>query len=108
MQPPTPSRDRARRLRRDETDAERKLWLRLRARQLAGVKFRRQVAIGPFFADFYSAERKLVIELDGRQHVERAPRDRARTRYLSDQGYRVIRFWDREVRVQDAARRRVR
>jgi very-short-patch-repair endonuclease len=90
---------RARALRREETDAERKLWQRLQAKEFAGFKFRRQFPIGDFIADFCCRERKLVVELDGGQHAEPAgiTRDLWRTRLLEGRGYRVIRFWDNEV-----------
>ena len=91
------SRDRARQLRRDETDAERKLWARLRNRRFAGVKFRRQHRIGPFIADFCCVECRLVVELDGGQHATRTESDQRRTEFLGGQGYRVLRFWDNEV-----------
>ena len=90
-------RDRARQLRRDQTAVESKLWFRLRARQLAGAKFRRQYPIGPFIADFCCMEHGLVVELDGSQHVEQEAADRRRSAFLTRQGYRVIRFWDNEV-----------
>ena len=80
------------------TDAERKLWSRLRNRQL-GVKFRRQMPIDRFIADFASVEAKLVNELDGSQHsldIERE-RDRKRTAVIDSAGYIVIRFWNLEV-----------
>jgi very-short-patch-repair endonuclease len=90
---------RARALRRQETDAERKLWQRLRGNELAGLKFRRQFPIGDFIVDFCCRERKLVIELDGGQHAEPAAiaKDSWRTGLLQGRGYRVIRFWDNEV-----------
>jgi len=87
----------ARRLRRSQTDAERKLWSRLRDRRLCGARFRRQHPIGSFIADFCCTEAKLVIELDGSQHALRLAEDQARTKYLESQGYVVIRFWDNEV-----------
>ncbi len=90
----------ARRLRRDLTDAERRLWSHLRARRFEKVKFRRQVPIGPFIADFCSHQCKLIVELDGGQHAERETYDRERTRYLERKGYRVIRFWDHEVLLE--------
>jgi len=90
-------KSRARRLRRQQTDAESKLWARLRARQLCGAKFRRQHAIGPFIADFCTVERGLVIELDGGQHATQAQADQRRSAYLERSGYRVLRFWDNEV-----------
>ena len=90
-------RDRARQLRRAQTDAEKKLWDRLRGGKLHGVKFRRQFPIGPFFADFCAAKELLVIELDGSQHLEGMVRDDARTKYLERLGYRVARFWDSDA-----------
>ena len=87
----------ARDLRRNQTDAERLLWGRLRARRLCGVKFRRQEVLGPYVVDFACLEPKLVIEVDGGQHAEQAPNDAARTGYLEALGYRVIRFWNDEV-----------
>lgn len=88
---------RARDLRERQTDAERSLWLSLRDRRLAGVKFRRQHPIGPYIADFCSPESRLVIEIDGGQHASRVEADRRRTEYLSREGYRVLRFWDNDV-----------
>jgi len=85
------------RLRREQTDAERKLWSRLRDRRLFGARFRRQHPIGPFISDFCCTEAKLVIELDGRQHALRLSDDQVRTKYLESQGYVVIRFWDNDV-----------
>jgi very-short-patch-repair endonuclease len=87
-------RDRARELRRAQTDAERKLWSRLKGAQLHGVRFRRQFPIGPFFADFCAPKEFLVIELDGSQHMDMLDRDEQRTKYLEGLGYRVVRFWD--------------
>lgn len=89
-------RERARRLRRNQTEAERKLWARLRARQL-GTRFRRQHPIGPFIADFCCQEHRLVIELDGGQHATRAEADERRSALLERKGYRVLRFWDNEI-----------
>jgi very-short-patch-repair endonuclease len=87
---------RARRLRRDMTDAERLLWGRLRAAQ-TGVKFRRQMWLSGFIADFASVEAKLVVELDGGQHDRERDRDARRTRALAAEGYRVLRFWNHDV-----------
>jgi very-short-patch-repair endonuclease len=89
-------RERARSLRVDPTDAEKRLWSRLRNRQTRGLKFVRQYAIGPYFADFVCREAMLVIELDGGQHAD-SGRDAHRTRFLNEQGYSVLRFWNREV-----------
>jgi very-short-patch-repair endonuclease len=87
---------RARRLRHDATDAERRLWYRLRARQIDGAKFVRQEPIGPFVADFVCREQHLVIEVDGGQHAT-DPRDAVRDRWLREHGYRVLRFWNNDV-----------
>jgi very-short-patch-repair endonuclease len=87
---------RAQRLRRDLTDAERKLWSLLRNRQLGGAKFRRQQPIGSFIADFVCQEHRLIIEADGGQHAESAT-DAARTEFLERVGYRVLRFWNNDI-----------
>jgi len=79
------------------TDAERKLWARLRSRAIAGAKFRRQLPIGPFVADFACVERRLVVEVDGGQHAQAQRNDARRTRALADHGYTVLRFWNSEV-----------
>jgi len=90
---------RARALRRRQTEAERLLWNRLRDRQLSGLKFRRQVAIGTFIVDFVCFDARLVVELDGGQHGEdrHAARDAARTTWLEGEDFRVLRFWNNEV-----------
>lgn len=90
-------KERARQLRRDQTDAEKKLWSRLRARQLAGFKFRRQFVIGPFIADFCCFEQRLIVELDGGQHADQIGADQKRSDFLLARGYRILRFWDNEV-----------
>jgi adenine-specific DNA-methyltransferase len=84
-------------LRRTQTDAEKKLWSRLRDRQICAVKFRRQHPIGRFVADFCCLEKRLIVELDGGQHIANAEADRNRSRYLETKGFRVLRFWDNEV-----------
>lgn len=89
--------ERAKRLRRDQTHAERKLWSRLRSRQLNGAKFRRQHPIGPYIVDFCCLEKKLAVELDGGHHTERMLEDRLRSDYLMQHGYRVLRFWNHEI-----------
>jgi len=91
------ARDRARVLRRDPTDAEKTLWQILRARQVDGHKFRRQVPLGRYIADFVCHDARLIGELDGGQHDASSQREAARTRFLQDQGYRVLRFWNQEV-----------
>ena len=88
---------RARELRHAPTPAEGKLWLHLQADQLIGHSFRRQHAIGPFIADFCCIKRKLVIELDGGQHLDQEGYDAERTAYLQSRGYRVVRFWNNDV-----------
>ncbi len=88
--------DRARRLRRDMTNAEWRLWGVLRGSQ-RGASFRRQHPIGPYFVDFYCAPLKLAIELDGGQHAERQGYDDARTTFLATQGIKVVRYWNNEV-----------
>ena len=89
----------ARKLRRDQTDAERTLWARLRSKQLMGVKFRRQQPVGPYIVDFINFDSRLVVEIDGGQHNEEKTihKDDNRTRWLRERGYRVLRFWDNEV-----------
>ena len=89
--------DRARRLRRNQTEAERRLWAHLRFRQLGNAKFRRQHPVGRFITDFCCMERGLVIELDGGQHAAQVEADQRRSVFLAQQGYRVVRFWDHEV-----------
>jgi len=93
----SPSRKNARGLRRQQTDVERKLWARLRARQIFGLKFRRQHPIGNYIVDFCCLEKKLVIELDGSQHAWDVEADRRRSQVLMDSGYRVLRFWNNEL-----------
>jgi len=90
-------RTRARDLRLHSTEAERVLWRRLSARKVAGVRFNRQVPIGPFICDFVARSVKLIIEIDGGQHGVEVERDAQRTRFLEAQGYQVIRFWNDDV-----------
>jgi very-short-patch-repair endonuclease len=87
----------ARRLRRDETQAEALLWRRIRARALLGRKFRRQQPIGPYVADFICIEARLVIELDGGQHDPGAEGTSERTAFLGRRGFRVLRFFNNDV-----------
>ncbi len=89
--------ERARQLRKELTPAEQKLWAYLRGNKLKGVNFRRQHAIGRYVVDFVSLKQKLIIELDGSQHLNREERDTERTQYLESQGYKVIRFWNDKV-----------
>jgi len=87
----------ARRVRREQTDAERALWFRLRDRRLNGWKFRRQFPIDRFVADFFCADAHLIVELDGGQHAARTKHDSQRTRVLEAMGYLVLRFWNNDV-----------
>jgi very-short-patch-repair endonuclease len=87
----------ARRLRRNQTDAERVLWFRLRDRRFAGWKFKRQVAIDRFVVDFLCVDAKLIVEVDGSQHGQRKERDAERTAALEAMGYLVLRFWNHDV-----------
>jgi adenine-specific DNA-methyltransferase len=96
-------RIRARRLRREQTDAEARLWFHLRNCRLDGAKFRRQQPLGPFVADFCCVGVGLVIEVDGGQHSERERTDARRTRLLEEQGFLVLRFWNNEVLEQTEA-----
>jgi len=89
-------RDRARELRRDMTDAERRLWRCLRLRQLDGFRFRRQVPVGPYIADFACLEASLLVEVDGGQH-DGSEGDPVRDAFLRRHGFRVLRFWNNEV-----------
>jgi very-short-patch-repair endonuclease len=89
--------ERARELRRFSTDAEKRLWQALRARRLAGAKFRRQVWLGGYVADFYCPEARLVVEADGGQHDEQRDYDARRSEALDREGFRVIRFWNHDV-----------
>ncbi|MGE3746493.1 MAG: endonuclease domain-containing protein [Sphingomonadaceae bacterium] len=88
---------RARELRNNATDAERLLWHHLNARKTTGVRFNRQVPIGPFICDFVSRGLKLVIEVDGGQHDWNSEQDRQRTDFLEARGYKLIRFWNNDV-----------
>lgn len=90
-------KQRARELRKNQSDAEKKMWSLLRNRQLDDYKFRRQYVIGPYIVDFCCFESKLVVEVDGGQHVQQFNYDRDRTEYLTSKNYRVLRFWNHEV-----------
>ena len=93
----------ARELRHGQTPIEERLWRELRSRQLVGMKFRRQHPIGSFIVDFYCADKRLVVEIDGDSHADQIAYDKRRTKWLEDQGYRVIRFTNREVLNQLSA-----
>jgi very-short-patch-repair endonuclease len=87
----------ARRLRKEMTEAERKLWSKLRHKQLGGLRFRRQVPLGNYIVDFACIEPKIIIEVDGSQHADHIDYDEQRTRWLETLGYTVLRFWNNQV-----------
>ncbi|WP_300615075.1 DUF559 domain-containing protein [Dokdonella sp.] len=93
----------ARNLRRNSTDAEHRLWYYLRNRQLGGFRFRRQVPLGRYVADFACIQERLVVELDGGQHVARRTHDDERMRYLGRAGFHVLRFWNDDVFLRTEA-----
>ena len=84
-------------LRRRLTDTERLLWRHLRAKHFLGLKFRRQEPIGRYIVDFVCHEKRLIIEVDGGQHAIDKDRDAKRDKWLNEQGYKVLRFWNNEV-----------
>jgi very-short-patch-repair endonuclease len=88
---------RCRCLREQRTEAEHRLWQRLRGHRLAGMKFRRQHPVGPYFVDFYCAEARLVVEVDGSQHMDAVRYDERRTLAIQAAGLRVLRFWNDDV-----------
>lgn len=87
----------ARRMRHEPTKAEKLLWQKLRRRQLGGYKFRRQHPIGNYIVDFYCAETKLIVEVDGDIHAYQESYDKERTKDLEALGYQVVRFWNEQV-----------
>jgi very-short-patch-repair endonuclease len=93
---PISAMPRARGLRQSLTDAERKLWYALRDRRMQTVKFRRQGPIGPYIADFFCVQHKLIVEADGSQHAE-SMRDGARDAWFIRNGYKILRFWNHEI-----------
>jgi very-short-patch-repair endonuclease len=88
---------RARELRLSQTEVEKRLWYRIRGRQLETCKFRRQAVIGRYIVDFACFERQLVIELDGGQYASKIEDDSKRTAWLNSQGYTVLRFWNNDI-----------
>ena len=91
--------ERRRELRRNQTDAEKAFWARVRNKQFFGVKFFRQYSVGPYILDFYCPALKLSIELDGGQHNQAESReyDAVRSEYLNAHGIEVVRYWNNEV-----------
>ena len=90
-------RERARSLRKTQTDVEAMMWRLLRSRELAGCKFRRQHPVVGYIADFICLDRKVIVELDGGQHDGNVQYDQARTHRLNEAGFRVLRFWNHQV-----------
>ncbi len=88
--------ERRRVLRSNATPQEILLWLKLRLKQL-GCKFQRQHSIGGYIVDFYCAEKRLIIEIDGSQHLDNVEYDRVRDDYFESLDYKVLRFWNNEV-----------
>jgi len=86
----------AQKLRKNSTHTEKYLWKYLQGKQLEGFKFRRQHPFGRYIVDFINLERKIIIEVDGGQHLENK-KDKLRDKWLKEQGYEVLRFWDNEV-----------
>ncbi len=87
----------AKTLSRNLTPVEEKLWTHLRAHRAGDVHFRKQHAIGHYIVDFCAPRKKLIIELDGSQHLEQQEYDKERTAFLESKGYRVLRFWNNAV-----------
>ena len=79
------------------TDVERLLWRALRSRQVNAHRFRRQHPIGPYIVDFTCIEQRVVVELDGGQHLDQATQDEQRTAFMQSQGWQVLRFWNNDV-----------
>ncbi len=94
--------ERARTLRQADNEAEAAMWNVLKAKRLGGHKFVRQFPIGPYYADFVCRSKRLVVEIDGSQHVD-STYDRSRDKYMSDSGYSVLRFWSVDVLKKSSA-----
>ena len=92
----------AKHMRHSPTDAETRLWRNLRAGRLAGYKFRRQQPPGRYIVDFVCFEERLVIEVDGGQHLDAQLSDASRTKWLESEGFRVLRFWNDDVLLRNS------
>ncbi|MBP6103572.1 MAG: endonuclease domain-containing protein [Gammaproteobacteria bacterium] len=90
-------KDRARDLRRFQTKTEGQLWFALQARRFSGYKFRRQRIIGTYIVNFLCLRKKIIIELDGSQHLDNQDYDQNRTEFLESVGFKVLRFWNNKV-----------
>ena len=93
---PISAKSRARAMRRDPTEAERKIWYALRDRRMQALKFRRQAPIGPYIVDFLCIAHRLVVEADGSQHAENE-RDVIRDAWLAGKGYKILRFSNHDI-----------
>jgi len=87
----------ARKLRKNSTRAESLLWSKLRAKQIVGVKFRRQQPIGNYIVDFVNVEKQIIVELDGGHHAKIKKKDSKRDKLLSENGFTVLRFWNNDI-----------
>ncbi len=91
--------ERAKSLRKAQTDAENRLWYYLRAKRFSGLKFKRQKLVGKYIVDFICIKLKLIIEVDGGQHLENIKYDQSRTQFFETQGFTVLRFWNHDVMI---------
>ena len=85
-------------LRKEPTESEREFWRHIRAKQLNGLRFRRQQRIGNYIVDFYCAEKKLAIELDGGQHAQ-SVKDKERDAFIESKGISIVRIWNNEIAI---------
>ena len=90
-------KEKARQLRKNQTDAEKALWKYLRDRRMFSSKFRRQHVMGSYIVDFVCLEQRLIVEVDGGQHAEQMGYDARRTAFLEGEGFKVMRFWNNQV-----------
>ena len=94
---PADALQKARALRGQQTDAEKRLWSRLRRKQVAGARFRRQMPVGPYIVDFACPSARLIVEVDGGQHGSDSKPDTRRDAWFHARGWRVLRFWNNQV-----------
>jgi very-short-patch-repair endonuclease len=90
-------KNKAKDLRKNQTEAEQRIWSHLRLKQMGGFKFRRQHPIGKYSVDFVCLEKRLIIEVDGGQHDEQRTYDANRDAWLTSQGFRILRFWNNQI-----------
>ena len=90
-------KERSRELRKNLTDAEQKLWQKLRSKQINGHKFRRQFVLGNYIVDFICLDKRLIVEVDGGQHMDNVNYDLKRDEWLKSQNFKVLRFWNNQV-----------